>query len=313
MSIGIDFILRANTSSFTKGLAYVDNATSKLQKGLMNKFEGRDLARGLTTALGLSIDKIADKVARLWTGMSKGAEEAYAQLGNLTDTLTEKTITAGKAKLTDEQRYLLALTETERLQKRIAENQGKTVEEQVRLTKDKIALLEKENELEMAKAKIKSTDQQAAAKFAEWDKQAEKDKEKELARDKAARDELEKAQESDREYRQGIQDKFAPSVEQLAGMDVGTGVGQNDPRLVARRILEKERFAGEAASRGDIAGALRLGGEATAMREGIAGMTGNGALTAASAKTAFADALTKTNEVLTEIRDGQSGIIRAQP
>lgn len=314
MAIGIEFLLKANTAAFTRGLATIDNATGKLQKSLMNKFEGRDLARGLTTALGLSVDKIADKIARMWTGMTKGAEEAYAQLGNLTDTLTEKTIAAGTAKLNDEDKYQLALLQSERLKKRIADNEGKTVEQQLQLTKDKIALLEKEGQVAEMNAKRKAAyEKQFSDTFAKWDKEKADREAAAEKKNKDARDELEKAQESDRQYKQSIQDKFAPSVDQLAGMDVGTGVGQNDPRLVARRIKEKERFASEAAGRGDIAGALRLGGEATAMRESISNMTGDGALTAATAKTAFTDALTKTNEVLTEIRDGQSGMIKATP
>ena len=325
MAIGIEFLLKANTAAFTRGLATIDNATGKLQKSLMNKFEGRDLARGLTTALGLSVDKIADKIARMWTGMTKGAEEAYAQLGNLTDTLTEKTIAAGTAKLNDEDKYQLALLQSERLKKRIADNEGKTVEQQLQLTKDKIALLEKEGQVAEMNAKRKAAyEKQFSDTFSKWDKEKADREAAAEKKNKDARDELEKAQESDRQYKQSIQDKdrqykqsiqdkFAPSVDQLAGMDVGTGVGQNDLRLVARRIKEKEAFAAAAAGRGDIAGALRLGGEATAMRESISNMTGDGALTAATAKTAFTDALTQTNQVLTEIRDGQSGMIKATP
>ena len=314
MSVGIDFTLRANTSAFTKGLAAVDNATGKLQKSLANKFEGRDLARGLTTALGLSVDKIAEKFARMWTGVTEEAEEAFKEMASLSDILTEKTINAGRRRLTDVQKLELVVQDAARLEQRIADNRGRTAVQQNQLAKDKIALLDKQAEAEELNAKIQkdSSDKQIAALKHEKDLRDQVEKANEEWQ-KDAMQELKLAEESDRELADANRERFAPSVEQLAGMDVGTGVGQNDPRLVAKRILEKEKFAAEAAGRGDITGALRLGGEATAMREGISGMTGNGALTAASAKTAFTDALTKTNEVLTEIRDGQSGLIKAQP
>lgn len=73
MSIGIDFILRANTAAFTQALAAVDRATTGLQNSLAHKFEGRDLARGLATALGLSVDSIAQKLV---TPFKESAEYA---------------------------------------------------------------------------------------------------------------------------------------------------------------------------------------------------------------------------------------------
>ena len=85
MSIGLDFTLSANTAGFTRALATVDNATSQLQKSLANKFEGRDLARGLMTDFGLSIDSIAEKFARLLSGMSKETEENYKKMDKLSD------------------------------------------------------------------------------------------------------------------------------------------------------------------------------------------------------------------------------------
>lgn len=314
MSVGIDFVLKANTAAFTKGLAVVDNATSKLQKSLLNKFEGRDLARGLTTALGLSIDKIADKFARLWTGMSEEAEKAFAELDKLTDTLTEKTIEAGTARLSSEQKYQLAITQTEQLQRKIAENQGKTVEQQVQLTKDKIALLDKEKEAASALAAVeKEADE----------KRADREKERKMIEDarikgneevqKQGKEEAQKAAESDEKRAQDIREKFAPSVEQLAQMDVGTGVSGNDPRLIARQILQKEGFAAAAGNRGDIAGAIKLGGEATAMREGISNIAGGGtALTAETAETALRNALDTTNKELVDVKTALAGIIKAQ-
>ena len=154
MSIGLDFTLSANTAGFTKALATVDNATSQLQKSLANKFEGRDLARGLMTAFGLSIDSIAEKFARLLSGMSKETEENYKKMDKLSDELTKKMIEAGRERLSLENQYQLAIIETERLNKKISENLGDTLENQNKLMVDKIALVDKEKESRLILAKI---------------------------------------------------------------------------------------------------------------------------------------------------------------
>jgi hypothetical protein len=154
MSIGLDFTLSANTAGFTRALATVDNATSQLQKSLANKFEGRDLARGLMTAFGLSIDSIAEKFARLLSGMSKETEENYKKMDKLSDELTKKMIEAGRERLSLENQYQLAIIETERLNKKISENLGDTLENQNKLMVDKIALVDKEKESRLILAKI---------------------------------------------------------------------------------------------------------------------------------------------------------------
>ena len=154
MSIGLDYILSANTAGFTRALATVDNATSQLQKSLANKFEGRDLARGLMTAFGLSIDSIAEKFARLLSGMSKETEENYKKMDKLSDELTKKMIEAGRERLSLENQYQLAIIETERLNKKISENLGDTLENQNKLMVDKIALVDKEKESRLILAKI---------------------------------------------------------------------------------------------------------------------------------------------------------------
>lgn len=154
MSIGLDYILSANTAGFTRALATVDNATSQLQKSLANKFEGRDLARGLMTAFGLSIDSIAENFARLLSGMSKETEENYKKMDKLSDELTKKMIEAGRERLSLENQYQLAIIETERLNKKISENLGDTLENQNKLMVDKIALIDKEKESRLILAKI---------------------------------------------------------------------------------------------------------------------------------------------------------------
>ncbi len=306
MSVGVDFVLKASTAGFTRALATVSNETEKLRKGLMNKFEGRDLARGLTTALGLSVEKIGEKFARMWTGMSEKAEEAYKELGDLTDTLTEKTIEAGKARLNDEQRYQLALMETEKLQKSIAENVGKTIEEQVKLTKDKIALLAKEKEAEEARQKVSKENEEHAQMFVDAQRKYNEGTAK-LEKDER-RDNEDKYQKAE----DALRDKFAPSVEQLANMSAGGFAEKDDPRLIAKQILEKEKFAAEAGNRGDIEGAIKLGREARNMRESLQNVAGSGtALNAETAESAMRKALEDTNKELGEVKKAMEGIIKA--
>lgn len=161
---GIKVFFGGDTTRLKASLADAENAVGKFAGSLAKKFEGRDLARGLATALGLSVDKIAEKVARFFTGMSKEAEAAYGKLGQLTDQLTEKIIAAGTARLSTEKQYELAQINIAQLEKKIAENRGKTIADQVRLTEDKIKLIDREKEAAslLDKIQTKAADQRMA-------------------------------------------------------------------------------------------------------------------------------------------------------
>lgn len=316
MSIGVEFTLKASTAAFTRGLATISNETEKLRKGIMGKFEGRDLARGLVTAFGLSIEKIADKFARLWTGMSEEAEAAYKELGSLTDTLTEKTLEAGRAKLTEEQKYQLALIETARLQRAIAENAGKTTEDQIKLTKDKIALIDKERQASEAKEKADKEKADKAEKDAKMHEDLSERGDAAAARmRKEADDETEEYRKAERQQEaadKALSDKFAPTVEQLAGMSTGGFTAADDPRLIARQIIEKEKQASMLGGRGDISGALSLGREARTMRESLQFQTGGGqALTQQTAEAAFKTGLEPTNAKIDDLIKAVGGVIKA--
>lgn len=120
------------------------------------------------------------------------------------------------------------------------------------------------------------------------------------------------ADEADKK-RKEVAEKFAPSVEQLAGMEVGGFSEVNDPRLQARKILETERRAAILGGRGDIAGAMKLGTEAQSMRASLEGVTGKGtALTAETAESALKNALEQTNKELEGVREQLKGLIKAQ-
>jgi hypothetical protein len=135
-------------------------------------------------------------------------------------------------------------------------------------------------------------------------KEASKDVDKESV-------EIQKKKKDD--FQKNIADKYAPSVEQLAEMQTGGFTEANDPRLIAKKILQKEGFAAEAGSRGDIKGALKFGAEAQSMRKSLESQTGTGELlTAKNAETAFASALATTNKKLEDVEKALGGLIKAQ-
>lgn len=311
MAIGIEFLLKANTAAFTRGLATIDNATGKLQKSLANKFEGRDLARGLTTALGLSVDKIADKFARMWTGVSQDAEKAFEKMVQLSNEVADLTIKTGTERLTDEQKLSKELIDQGRIEKKLAENKGKNqdeINERYELTK---RLILSQNEAKRIQNALDEKNSKNSSGRQEIRDQVTK-----------ARDDLEK---EDRDFKKDQNEKynraedallkrFAPSVEQLAGMNAGGFAAVDDPRLIAKQILEKEGFAAQAAARGDITSAVDLGRQARSMRESLQFVTGSGeALTSATAEKAFAAALTQTNEKLDTLTSAVGGVIKATP
>jgi hypothetical protein len=61
------------------------DGVGSIADGIARKFEFRDIARTLSTALGLSLTSIADKVARFFIGFSKAQEEALENLVKTTD------------------------------------------------------------------------------------------------------------------------------------------------------------------------------------------------------------------------------------
>jgi len=147
-------------------------------------------------------------------------------------------------------------------------------------------------------------------KAAEADKKALDER---LKQAKEYNDDVAEALKMEREEKKEIRDKFAPNVEQLAQMSAGGFAGGDDPRIKARRILEKEKFASEAGARGDIKGAMRLGTEAQQLRSSLENVTGKGtALTAETAESALKAALETTNKELEGVRKQLEGIIKAQ-
>lgn len=375
----IDFILRANSAAFTRGLASADNSI----KGLKKSLQSFDVGNGLKQALGVggviagfrmaithaqelrneaqklgrpmdeatrsvaaygdALDKAArgakdlsvtvlSFVTRAGEGLgmlindlrgvsieqekireaaARGAEEQEAAR----DALRAKNADPERGKQLDqqlkqqrEQNASIGMTDEEKRNKLIEKRTALLA--QIGTMQDGNIKKEKEVEAEQIAGEIKSLDVTLG-------KKAEQDQER---RNKEGQRELELAQEADekaareeQEKRQKIVEKFAPSVEELAKLEVGGFANADDPRLKARQVVQAEERAQMLFGRGDLKGGLAAATKAQEMRDSIAGMTGQGGmLTKQDAQDAFTTALAATNTELAGIKEAVSGIIKAQ-
>lgn len=112
-------------------------------KAVHKKLGLQDAFKSFVGAIGIDVKTIADGLARLITGVSKDEEEAFKELGELSDKVTEANIKNMRANLTEEQRYQLALRERDALMKKISERQIKSTQDLVDAKKDELALSER--------------------------------------------------------------------------------------------------------------------------------------------------------------------------
>ncbi len=123
-------------------------ATDKLAGAMEHRLLGaRHVASVVAVALGLNIEEIAKKVARLWTGVSEEEEAALKKLEDVSTRAADSHIAAMRAQLSAEKRYQLALQEREQLTYRIAANGAITTQDQIRQKEDQIVLDQKETEI----------------------------------------------------------------------------------------------------------------------------------------------------------------------
>lgn len=382
-AIGIDFILRANTTGFTQGLAKANNSITDLKHEIAHMGGGR-LAHTIGIAgvvegfrltlehaqktreelekLGRPVDEATRSVARYadaWDGIKKTVGDATVQVlsfftksgegwGMLINRMRgvsaeQEKIAESAKKGADQQEKNLA-----DLRARQAER-GKTIDKDIsdqdrKNTMDAMTKEERRNKLLDERTKIydqidhmvdgiaKKEKILEAAKltneigalgrdiFGDAQQKKKKDEDEEAKRTHEDMEDIAAADRMEKDRRREVQEKFAPSVEQLANMSAGGFASQNDPRIIAKKILEKEAFAAEAGSRGDIKGAMKLGLEAKSMRDSLADTTGSGAaLTAQTAQMAVKAALEdtnkkleETNKELSELKEATKGIIKAQ-
>src|SRR5205809_867926 len=92
MSSDLQFSVGIDGSTIDKGASEVDKKIGELTKSVTKSFEFRDVGRTLATALGINLEKIAENVARWFTGMSKQEEASFKELESVSDKLTETTL-----------------------------------------------------------------------------------------------------------------------------------------------------------------------------------------------------------------------------
>lgn len=159
--------LGLNASQFKAALkeagAEIDALKKKADPTLWDKiFAGAEnkLAhiKGLTGALivasGFSAEKIAEKLANLWFGISEEEKKAYEGLGELSTRAADANIEAMRAGLSEEKKYLLAVREREGILLRISQENGKTAVSQVRIKEQEIKLAENSRIIEAHKLEI---------------------------------------------------------------------------------------------------------------------------------------------------------------
>ena len=86
--IDIKLQTKADTTGFTQTSAAANDlgrTVGDLGTRMEHMFTGRHAATAIATALGLTLDKIAEHIARLATSMSEAEEEAYKKLESLRD------------------------------------------------------------------------------------------------------------------------------------------------------------------------------------------------------------------------------------
>jgi len=145
MSNDISVRLTGDNSDFrsmmSESAEQAGHFAGKLTEKVADKVIGlRDVAHAAATALGLNLEKIAEKIARTYSGMSEAEEEAYKKSDQLGTQAADLAIKNMRARLTEEQHYQLAVQERDRIQRDLADSEVKSGKDQEELATKRIAL-----------------------------------------------------------------------------------------------------------------------------------------------------------------------------
>lgn len=135
--------LNGDNSNFKRMMDDSSQAAGTIAGQIAKKFELKDIGKTMATALGLNIQNMAEQVARFFTGMTKEEEEAYKKLEQLSTQAADASIKNMRAMLTEEQRYISAIQDRDRLQREVASFVVKTGADQETLYKKQIQLQER--------------------------------------------------------------------------------------------------------------------------------------------------------------------------
>jgi hypothetical protein len=152
MADNIEARLNADNSGFRAALkqsvADADKFAGDLTGRLSGKLFGlKDISNAIAVALGLNFQSIADKVARVFTGISKEVEESYKKLDTLSTQVADANLKNMRATLTEEQKYQLALGERDKLQRALDNTFGSSVKIQVQAKETELKLAQKTAEI----------------------------------------------------------------------------------------------------------------------------------------------------------------------
>jgi hypothetical protein len=177
MADNIEARLSADNSAFKAALSQSVKEADKFAGELTAKLSGklfglRDISNAISTALGLNFQSIGEKVAMIWTGMSKEVLDAYKQLDAVGTQVADANIKNMRAMLSEEQVYLLNLKDRDRLQNQIDNSFDTRAPAQLAMKQAELKLAEKTGEIlayekkqrdELAKSMKESSEKQMTA------------------------------------------------------------------------------------------------------------------------------------------------------
>jgi len=206
------------------------DGVGKIADGIAKKFEFRDVARTLATALGINLQNIANQVARFVIGFTEGAEKAL-----------EETIARTEKAADNQERQL----ERARALKKSAQDEYRKLLEDEEALLLKFRLAEQDRQRDLARQKMKAEEDAGFAADLEWVKEQDR-----IAAEKKLKaqqiEELKaieiKANEELAAIEQArIDEKFKSLAAQWKGFIVSlTRTGRSDTEL-SDRELERKR------------------------------------------------------------------------
>lgn len=143
--LGLD--LAEYTAGWNKATAIASTGAAGLTKAVERKLGLNDVFKSFVASVGIDAAKIANWIAEKF-GVGEKQRKEFEALDDLSDKITEETIKNGRARLNDEQKYLLLLRERDRLLERIANRVVKTSADQKAQLTDELNLQIKIGEIE---------------------------------------------------------------------------------------------------------------------------------------------------------------------
>lgn len=128
-------------------VAHGENFATQIAGKVGDKLYGlRDVSHTVSTALGLNLESIAEKAARLFSGLSKEEEEFYKKSGELGAQATDLAIKNIRAQASEETQYQLLLKERDAALARINQRNADSLSVEATLAESRAAAAKYERE-----------------------------------------------------------------------------------------------------------------------------------------------------------------------